>query len=65
MEAERKNGHLEEKLAILDEKYQTLASLEMELMDIKKKGNIITYEIAVNSESNENPFQKTSKSYNW
>ena len=31
-------------------------------MDIKKRGNIITYEIAVNFASTETPFQKTNKS---
>ena len=37
-------GPLEERLVTLDENYKELASLELELMDISKRKNIIAYE---------------------
>ena len=46
IEAEKEHGPLAERLVTLDEKYQVLANLELELMDIRKRGNIIAYERA-------------------
>ena len=46
VEAEKEHGPLAERLVTLDKKYQVLANLELELMDIRKRGNIIAYERA-------------------
>ena len=46
IEAEKEHGPLADKLVTLDEKYQVLADLELELMDIRRRGNIIAYEKA-------------------
>ena len=50
---------LEDKLVTLDEKYQALASLELELMDIRRRGNIIAYEKTVKIASTETLSQET------
>ena len=44
IEAEKEHGPLASNLVMLDEKYKVLADLELELMDIRNKGNIIPYE---------------------
>ena len=44
IEAEKEHGPLADKLVTLDEKYQVLADLELVLMDIRRRGNIITHE---------------------
>ena len=44
LEAEKEHGPLANKFVILDNKYKILADLELELMDIRNKGNIIEYE---------------------
>ena len=46
-------GPLPERLVTLDEKYKELASLELELMDISKRKNIIAYEKSVKIASTE------------
>ena len=46
-------GSLEERLVTLDEKYKELASLELELMDISRRKNIIAYEKSVKIASTE------------
>ena len=46
-------GPLPERLVTLDEKYNELAGLELELMDIRKKKNIIAYEKSVKIASTE------------
>ena len=46
-------GPLEERLVTLDETYKELASLELELMDISKRKNIIGYEKSVKIRSTE------------
>ena len=52
-------GSLEERLVTLDERYQELASLELELMDIGRRKNIITYEKSVKIACTETLFQET------
>ena len=47
VEAEKEHGSLAGKLVTLDEKYQALADLELELMDIRRRGNIIAHEKTV------------------
>ena len=44
IEAEKEHGPLANNLVTLDKKYKFLADLELELMDIRIKGNIIAYE---------------------
>ena len=44
IEAEKEHGPLANKFVMLDNKYKVLADLELELMDIRDKGNVITYE---------------------
>ena len=44
LESEKVHGPLSERLVTLDDQYQLLAELERELMDIRKRGNIITQE---------------------
>ena len=44
IEAEKEHGPLANNLVTLDEKYKLLTDLELELMDIRKRGNIIAYE---------------------
>ena len=46
-------GSLEERLVTLDERYQELVSLELELMDIGRRWNIIAYEKSVKIASTE------------
>ena len=52
-------GSLEERLVTLDERYQALASLELELMDIGRRKNIIAYEKSVKIASTETLSQET------
>ena len=52
-------GSLEERLVTLDERYQELASLELELMDIGRRKNIIAYEKSVKIASTETLSQET------
>ena len=44
IEAEKEHGPLASNLVMLDKKYKVLADIELELMDIRNKGNIIAYE---------------------
>ena len=62
VEAKQEHGSLEDKLVTLDEKYQALASLELELMDIRRRGNIIAYEKTVKIASTETLSQETIES---
>ena len=62
VEAKKEHGSLEDKLVTLDEKYQALASLELELMDIRRRGNIIAYEKTVKITSTETLSQETIES---
>ena len=48
VKAKQEHGSLEDKLVTLDEKYQALADLELELMDIRRRGNMIVYEKKTN-----------------
>ena len=41
IEAEKEHGPLANNLVTLDKKYKVLADLELELMDIRNRGNII------------------------
>ena len=50
---------LEDKLVTLDEKYQALAILKLELMNIRRRGNIIAYEKTVKIASTETLSQET------
>ena len=49
-------------MVTLDERYQALASLQLELRDIRNRENIIAYEKTVKIASNENPSQETINS---
>ena len=62
VEAEKEHGPLADKLVTLDEKYQALTSLELELMDIRRRGNLIAYEKTVKIASTENLSQETIES---
>ena len=42
LESEKVHGPLAERLVTLEDQYQLLAKLERELMDIRKRGNILT-----------------------
>ena len=44
LKGEKEHGPLEARLAALKEKYKVLTNLELELINIMEKGNIITYE---------------------
>ena len=46
IEAEKEHGPLADKFVTLDKKYQVLTNLDLELIDIRKRGNIIAYERA-------------------
>ena len=48
IEARQEHGSLEDKMVTLDERYQALASLELELMDIRNRKNIIAHEDSKN-----------------
>ena len=52
-------GSLEGRLVTLDEKYQELAILGLELMDISRRKNIIAYEKSVKIASTETLSQET------
>ena len=45
---EKEYGPLAERLVMLEEQYKLFTDLNQELMDIKEKGNIITYEKRIN-----------------
>ena len=47
IEARQEHGSLEDKMVTLDERYQALASLELDLRDIRNRKNIIAYEKTV------------------
>ena len=51
LEGDKEHGPLAERLVTLDDQYKFLTKLEQELMDIRKKGNIITYEKGGNIEN--------------
>ena len=44
LKGEKEHGPLAERLVTLEDQYKFLTNLEQELMDIRKKGNIIAYE---------------------
>ena len=44
LKEEKEHGPLEARLAMLKEEYKVLTNLELELINIMEKGNIITYE---------------------
>ena len=54
IEAKQEHGSLEDRLVTLDERYQALASLEIELMGIRRRKNIIAHEKTVKIASTEN-----------
>ena len=62
IEAEKEHGPLADKLVTLYEKYQVLAGLELELMDIRRRGNIIAYEKAGQTPNIETLSQDTIES---
>ena len=62
VEAEKEHGPLADKLVTLDEKYQVLADLELELMDIRRRGNIIAHEKTVKIANTETLSQETIES---
>ena len=62
IEAEKEHGPLADKLVTLDEKYQVLADLELELMDIRRGGNIIAHERTVKIANTETLSQETIES---
>ena len=59
VEAEKEHGPLADKLVTLDEKYQVLADLELELMDIRRRGNIVAYVKTVKIANTETLSQET------
>ena len=54
LEGDKENGPLAERLVTLDDQYKFLTNLEQELMDIRKKGNIMSYEKGGNVENTTN-----------
>ena len=62
IEAEKEHGPLASNLVMLDNKYKVLADLELELMDIRNKGNIIEYERTGQAPSIEIILQETKES---
>ena len=62
LESEKVHGPLSERLVNLDDQYQLLAKLERELMDIRKRGNIITHEKRVKVVNTETISQDTIES---
>ena len=51
LKGEKEHGPLEARLAMLKEEYKVLTNLELELINIMEKGNIITYEKGSQSKS--------------
>ena len=51
LEGHKEHGPLAERLVTLDDQYKFLTNLEQELMNIRKKGNIISYEKGGNVET--------------
>ena len=62
LESENEHGPLAGRLVTLDDQYQLLAELEQELMDIRKRGNIITHEKRVKVANTETISQDTIES---
>ena len=62
LESEKEHGPLAERLVTLDEQYQVLADLELELMDIRRRGNIIAHEKTVKIANTETLSQETIES---
>ena len=62
IEAEKEHGSLADKLVTLDERYQALAELELELMDIRRRKNIIVHEKTVKIVNTETLSQDTIES---
>ena len=62
LEAEKEHGPLDNKFVMLDNKYKMLANLELELMDIRNKGNIFEYERTEQAPSIEIILQETKES---
>ena len=62
LESEKVHGPLSGRLVTLDDQYQLLAELEQELMDIRKRGNIITHEKRVKVANTETISQDTIES---
>ena len=62
LERENEHGPLAGRLVTLDDQYQLLAELEQELMDIRKRGNIITHEKRVKVVNTETISQDTIES---
>ena len=54
LKGDKEHGPLAERLVTLDDQYKFLTNLEQELMDIRKKGNIISYEKGGNVENTTN-----------
>ena len=44
LKGEKEHGPLEARLAMLKEEYKVLTNLELQLVNVMEKGNIITYE---------------------
>ena len=44
LKGDKEHGPLAERLVTLEDQYKFLTNLEQELLDIRKKGNIIAYE---------------------
>ena len=62
MKVKNEHGPLAGRLVTLDDQYQLLAELEQELMDIRKRGNIITHEKTVKVANTETLSQDTIES---
>ena len=62
LERERVHRPLAERLVTLDDQYQLLVELEQELMDIRKRGNIITHEKRIKVANTETISQDTIES---
>ena len=62
IESEKEHGSLADRLVTLDEQYQVLADLELELMDIRRRGNIIAHEKTVKIANTETLSQDTIES---
>ena len=62
LKGEKEHGPLAERLVTLEDQYKLLTNLEQELMDIKKKGNIITYEKGGRAENSTGNSLDTGKS---
>ena len=62
LKGDKEHGPLAERLVTLEDQYKFLTNLEQELMDIRKKGNIIAYEKGGKAENNTGNSLDTRKS---